>query len=674
MKNLLYTLLLTISIIYPFYSSIAQVPQIGAEVWLEPQYTKSHIDTLFKLLADHHMPVARLFMGQGDIDMYDNAFASAEKFSVKIQATLSVPEHPNSEEDLTRYAQYIKRIVSRYKNSTALETWWLINEPGKGNPSTPLEMNIFRQWLEKKYTDINKLNSSWRSRYTSFQEVQYKESWATNTGFSNINVYNDWVKFARYYLIWIQQWIADEIKKEDTLHPYHVNPHAIFSNLILYDLPEWRNFLTSLGASIHPAWHFGILKPDQFAMGIAATCDIIKGASEPKPFWVSELQGGNNTWSGIRPLGPEAEDIAQWTWTSIGCGAEKVIYWLLNNRSNGVESGEWSMLDFQGNPSDRLRMASKVAQTIESEKEFFRGAKPLERKVVILLSPESTDIIARKATKDGLAGRGANAHILSAMSYYQTLSELGIPAIFKYTDDFDWENKTGFLAIFPNAVAVPEKVVKRAEIFVANGNKLIIDGLTGYFDENEVNVLQSGFFFEKMCGATIKEIRTKDNVFKTYINNLTIALPVHLWQTEILNHNAQVIGREGDRITAIKNKYGKGEVVWIPMLAGLGAWLDKNDALAELIANESKSLSAQTPIIFRQKTKNVIIQILRNGDTYLSVITNGNDNEQDVSLTVNKKLIPKIIFNSSPGEIKFFPEKFRLTGKQTIVLKWNSPA
>jgi beta-galactosidase len=650
----------------------SQAPQLGAEVWLEPQYSGAHIDSLFKLLADNHMPVARLFISSGDMTMYDNAFASAEKYGVKIEATLTVPERPNSEDDLVRQSQNIKRIVSRYKSSPALETWWLMNEPGNGPSSSPFAMKLFREWLGKKYGDLKTFNGIWRKNYSSFEDVQYNEAWAGASNLSGTVEYLDWYQFSAYRLTWILQWIATEVSKEDALHQFHTNPHGVFGNIIQYEFPVWRNFLTSLGASIHPAWHFTLLNRDQFAMGIAATCDIIKGGSEPKPFWVSELQAGNNVWSGNKPLGPESEDIAQWTWTSIGCGAEKVIYWLLNNRSRGGESGEWSMLDFQGNPSDRLETASRIGLTINRENKFFIGAKPLERKVVILLSPESTLILARKAAKDGLAGRSANAHILSALAYYQALSELGIPAIFKYTDDFDWENKTGCLAIFPNAVAVPQRVVKRAETFVANGNKLIIDGLTGYFDENEVNVLQTGFFFEKLCGATVRDIRTEENVFTTHIDNVTKPLPVHLWQTEILNNSAQVIGREGNRITAVRNKFGKGEVVWIPMEAGLGAWLDTNIPLSELLKNELTSIASETPIVFKYKTDNVIMQILKNGNSYVSVITNGTNKQQEISLQLNKKLTPEIIFNTMNEEIKFSPSKFIIGGRQTIVIKWTS--
>ena len=56
------------------------LPQLGAEVWLEPQYSGSYIESLFKLMADNHMQAARIFIGSGNSEMYDNVFASAEKY------------------------------------------------------------------------------------------------------------------------------------------------------------------------------------------------------------------------------------------------------------------------------------------------------------------------------------------------------------------------------------------------------------------------------------------------------------------------------------------------------------------------------------------------------------------------------------------------------------------
>lgn len=648
----------------------AQAPRIGTEVYLESWQTQQDLDRLFRILSDHHMPVARIFIPQSGYAQVDMAFAAAEKFGVKIDPTFSVSDRPASEEYLRRSAEYIRRTVRRYRNSPALDHWWLMNEPGHGPSTAPPAMHLFRNWLEKKYATIEALNAAWRRRYGSFAEITADATPGGAASWSAPAPFLDWAAFSRDRLTWVLQWITDRIREEDTAHPLHTNPHGVFGNLPQYDFPAWRNFLSSLGASIHPSWHFTMLDRDQYAIGVAATCAIIRGAIEPKPFWVSELQGGNNTWSGNRPLGPEAVDIAQWAWTGIGCGAKKIVFWLLNNRSGGQESGEWSMLDFQGNPSDRLLMASRVARTIERERGFFEYAAALERRVTILLSPESMFILARKARR-GLAGREALAHVQSAMGYYETLSELGIPADFKYTDDFDWEGTTGHLCILPNAVAVPRAIAERAETFVANGNTLIIDGLTGYFDENEVNVLQTGFFFEQLCGATVKDIRAGENIFPLALDNVRRPLPAHLWQTEILNHTAAVAGRAGDRVTAVRNAFGRGEVVWVPSLIGLGAWLEGNDPLADWLVKETAPFAASLPVRFRWKTDDAVLQTLQSGDRYLSVVTNGKSKPVNVALRVNIDRTPRVLFSTDTERNTVIPAMLNLGPRETIVIMWE---
>jgi beta-galactosidase len=83
---------------------------------------------------------------------------------------------------------------------------------------------------------------------------------------------------------------------------------------------------------------------------------------------------------------PTPDDIAQWTWTSLGAGADRVIYWLLNARREGVEAAEWSMLDFAQKPSDRLETAAHIAAIVDRESAFFSTAKPLSTPVTIILS------------------------------------------------------------------------------------------------------------------------------------------------------------------------------------------------------------------------------------------------------------------------------------------------
>jgi beta-galactosidase len=154
------------------------------------------------------------------------------------------------------------------------------------------------------------------------------------------------------------------------------------------------------------------------------------------------------------------------------------------------------------------------------------------------------------------------------------------------------------------------------------------------------------------------------------MDNVSELMVAHLWQVEILNHTADPVGMDGDRITAVRNRYGKGEVLWIPMELGLGAWLGKNGPLSELLSNETALIRKETPVTFRQKTDNVIMQLLKNGNTYVSVITNGADKVKEVSLQLNRKLSPEIIFNSSGENIIINPSKINLSSRQTIVVKW----
>lgn len=72
------------------------VPQIGAQVFVEPGQTPEDIDGFFRLLRDNGMKVARIRMfgahmyrgGEWDFSLYDEAFRAADKYGVRLFATL----------------------------------------------------------------------------------------------------------------------------------------------------------------------------------------------------------------------------------------------------------------------------------------------------------------------------------------------------------------------------------------------------------------------------------------------------------------------------------------------------------------------------------------------------------------------------------------------------------
>ncbi len=629
----------------------AQAPLIGAQVWIEPGQTPTQTDGWFRELAQAHMPVARIFLmwsylevgpGQWDYSLYDETFRAAEKYHVRIVATLtpSGPPtflegngnqgggYPPTEEARAAAAGYIEKVVNRYKKSPALDTWLLVNEPGMAPAPYPLAMGEFRVWLKKRYATIGVLNQSWGTAYGSFEEVTLQ---AESGVFASKNRQIDWLDFWRIYQTEQLRWIDRQVRLNDAnpAHGMHVNPHALISNMarLSDDLASWRPFLDSLGCSIHPAWHFGLLNRDQYALGVSYINDLVQGSSEPKPHWVTELQGGNNIYSGSKAMDPTADDIGQWVWTSIGAGADRVIFWLLNARSQGTEAAEWSLLDFQQKPSRRLETASAIARVVDSHGDFFRGAHVLKSPVTVILSLE-TETLEEQYHDADYSGRSSNAHLIAALGIYQALSQIGVPPRVKLFGDYDWRAKTTAqrVVILPDARAITESQVSDLEAFVGNGNMLLITGLTGFYDPHARAWPLAGFPLARVTGAELKEVHFIGSDIDLFLGSPAMTLPSHLWISSIENHSAQVAGERNGEIVATMRKTENGSLVlWVPSLVGIGGWLRGTEPLAVYL----KSLLAQPiesePFHFPRPQKGCLIRVLKNGDAYLSVVTNGGD-------------------------------------------------
>lgn len=671
-------------------------PLLGAQIWIEPGQQPAEVDRWFKTLAEGRMPVARLFLmwnyierepGVWDFRLYDEAFRAAEKYHVKIVATLTPnwgPEHrhylyasqggaiSDTEARVAEALDYVARVVGRYRGSPALDAWMLMNEPGQRPAPDPLALQRYRAWLTEKYGSVARLNAAWLTDFESFEQVSYDPRWsAGGFAFTAPAAFVDWYAFWRSHLAWYLGRIAEEVRRADPAHHVHVNPHALVGNLASnsFDLPAWRAFLDSLGASVHPAWHFGLLRREQFALGVGYVCDLVRGAAEPRPFWVTELQGGGNIYSSVRPLSPTREDIAQWVWTGVGSGADRVIFWLLNARAEGSEAGEWSLLDFQGGRSERFEAASEIAGVLERQAEFFGRARPIESPVTVILSLETMTLQERYRVED-FPARDRNAHVIEALGFYQALAELGLPARLKQMDDFDWRGASPRprLAILPHVTSLTAAQARDVEAFVRNGNTVLITGLTGLYDA-EARFWPAGHWpLESLLGALPKEVNTEGAATALVLSRPPLTLPSHLWVGEIANESAEVIGSRDGRVTAVRKRAGKGEAVWIPSTIGMGAWLGDGAPLSLLLRDVTEPFTRDLPFRFTERQPGCLLRVLRNGGAYVTVVTNGTAEPRQCRLRHAAGLAPQLLWGAAPAADR---EAIPLGARQTSVLLWR---
>ena len=650
------------------YSQSPSLPQIGAQVFIEPGQTSADIDKWFRILNESGMKVCRIRMfeihmhradGTWDFSLYDQAFRSAEKYGVNVFATLFPADSknsvggekfPESQQHLDNIAQYIKVIVSHFRQFKALYAWVLQNEPGTGGnmPDNDFTRMKFNVWKNSQPVPVYK------------SKGYLTETFETK-------------RFVRDYETWFLNWIASEVRKYDPGRQLHVNNHQIFDNVAEYDFPAWRKFLTTLGASAHPSWHFGYFSRRQYTMALSANCDIIKSGAGNIPFWITELQGGNNTYSGNNPICPTKEEITQWLWTGMVSGAKGVIFWCLNPRASVDEAGEWAMITFQDEPSDRLIAASEVIKTLNKQPDLFSGISNDLTGIHILYSRESLWAESRSQMKgEKIEGRSAGAVMKSALAYYETLCENGVGCNFSEMNEFDWEkdNYEGNTIILAHQISIPSRYWEKLENYVNKGGKLIVSGLTGFFDENMHNVMKTGFPLEELFGGNIKEIKHVGDLFEVRLDHPDLLLPAHLWRSTIKISTAETMGSfEGEPI-ASRHRFGRGEVVWIPSMIGLGARKDNNSGLSDLLIGEASGSISLLPVRFKNHEKGMFMKTTRSGKSFITVVVNKTTERKDIQVEASDKLKPSLLFSDKSGKISDL-NLISIYPEETLVIKWE---
>ncbi len=599
-------------------------PLIGSQIWVEPGHTEAQISGWFKTLADNKMPVCRLFImwnfmekeqGVWDYKIYDWAFKAAEKHNVKIVATLMPNFGPPSRgfvykiqdgaiaKSMRQWEEskvYIKNIVTRYSKSSALDSWMMMNEPGQFPSPDSLALDRFKPWLENKYKgDIKALNTAWLSNFNSFKTISYSENWSGG-GWTWPTPYVDWQMFWREHLGWYLSMVTSEIRKYDNSHGFHINPHGLLDITSKYDFPAWKPFLTSLGASIHPVWHFDMLKREQFPLGVSFVCDMIRGSVSPMPFWVTELQGGHNMYTGSRGIVPEREETARWVWTSIVSGAERVVYWCLNARGQGTEVSEWSLLNYDGTASDRLEVSKEIAEIVEKNKTAFAAITPELPKVTVLMSTQTMVLQERwKANEKDSPARNPKAHKEAVFGVYKSLSEWGIAPQIENLDDWAFQPEPkGETVILPHATSLTNEQIAKLNDFVTRGGKLIITGLTGVVNEVEASRLLIEDPFHQLVKGRIKAVGIADRAQLLSIGGFQ--MPITHFSAEVIAPKAgKIIATYGDKTMGYKVSSGKGVVVYVPSCIDIGNWNSKEGDLGKWLISELASpnnLKLKSPV------------------------------------------------------------------------------
>ncbi len=244
--------------------------------------------------------------------------------------------------------QIVTKMAEKFNNSPAIIGWQIDNELFNygGGCYCDICVAAFREYLRKKYGDIQALNrawgmSRWSLDYPSFEHIQppHAREWR------HPSLRTEWKAFQ------CRQIYSYAAEQAEILHKYTSVPIGTdmmpFNSLSYYEMNE---SLDVVQFNHYDKWYNLPLNMFDY--------DFIRPIKQ-QPFWVTETQVGWNgsevADNGYRPAG----NCYANTWLPIAKGGQMNMYWLFRAPKNGHELAHGALLSTAGRP---YKVSEEVAR------------------------------------------------------------------------------------------------------------------------------------------------------------------------------------------------------------------------------------------------------------------------------------------------------------------------
>ena len=271
-----------------------------------------------------------------------------------------------------KVTQIDTRLAEHYANHPAVILWHISNEFG-GECHCELCQAAFREWVQKKYGTLDKLNHAWWANfwshtYTDWSQV-HSPSPVGETSVHGLDL--DWRRFITHQTVDFMKTEIAAVKAVNPDIPVTTNMMTMYTYELNYF--AFRDALDVISWDNYPEWHNPYMGNEEVAKDCAMTHDMMRSLQK-KPFLLMECTPNATNWQGVSKLkkpGMHQLSVIE----AVAHGADSGQYFQLRQSRGSCEKFHSAVISNTGTENTRtFREVTDIGAVLEQLSDRVYGS------------------------------------------------------------------------------------------------------------------------------------------------------------------------------------------------------------------------------------------------------------------------------------------------------------
>lgn len=378
-----------------------------------------------------------------------------------------------------KVTQIDTRLAEHYANHPAVILWHISNEFG-GECHCELCQAAFREWVQKKYGTLDKLNHAWWANfwshtYTDWSQV-HSPSPVGETSVHGLDL--DWRRFVTHQTIDFMKTEIAAVKAVNPDIPVTTNMMTMYTYELNYF--AFRDALDVISWDNYPEWHNPYMGNEEVARDCAMTHDMMRSLQK-KPFLLMECTPNATNWQGVSKLkkpGMHQLSVIE----AVAHGADSGQYFQLRQSRGSCEKFHSAVISNTGTENTRtFREVTDIGAVLEQLSDRVYGSgTPAE--TAILFDTENKWALDKCQGPRNI-GLDYFGNIRRNYSYFWK-NGINVDII-----DSTFDLSGYKLVIAPMLYLFRDGIQEKLRRFVRNGGTLVTTCFTGVVNDTDLSFL-----------------------------------------------------------------------------------------------------------------------------------------------------------------------------------------